>query len=510
MDKDLQDIEDLFYSALNDNEENPSPKAWGEVDNQLDKESVISIKKKYTSVKRIAILLLLLLGISVYELNKIYDRNNFAENKKPDSINQKKSTQSFDKISKETTGNVSGQPAGSNSWKNMPKGNETLPDSLNYQQELADEVYEKNNEKKYLKEKYLVQSSPSKKRIWKNQLVFDSSKKLSLTSEPFVRSAVKNENPADDNRSFADYNNNKEYQQIPYYKSLQNELAENMILESKDSIDIKNSYQLLITSEANIFNTGNSNVAENKKKNTETLSRFSITPFFSPDIAWYRLQDENVNNQAANAIDIERDEKHEFSSTYGVLADYRLNKQWGLQSGVTLSNINIITEPEIIYAQPDNSGNVKYRVNNSSGYGYILPSFSSKPGIGDSLYAFTSTHSLRYIGIPISVTYSFIKNKFTLGAKMGVSANFLTKAKLETSVEKGPDNSVEIVNNIHGLKKAYFSGLAGISIDFKINKRIALAFAPSMRFALIPINKNALVKSYPMSFGSSVGLKIEL
>ncbi len=232
MDENLHDIEDLFYSALNDNEENPSPKAWEEVDKRLDKESVVSIKKKYTSVKKVAILLLLLLGISVYELNKVYNRNNFAENKKPDSINQKKSTQSFDKISKETTGNVSGQPAGSNNRKDMPKGNGALPDSLNHQQKLTDDVYEKNNEKKYFKEKYLVQSSPSKNKSWKNQLVFNSSKKLSLTSEPSVRSGVKNENPADDNRSFADYNNNKEYQQIPYYKSLQNELAENMILEN--------------------------------------------------------------------------------------------------------------------------------------------------------------------------------------------------------------------------------------------------------------------------------------
>ena len=153
---------------------------------------------------------------------------------------------------------------------------------------------------------------------------------------------------------------------------------------------------------------------------------------------------------------------------------------------------------------------IKYRINTSSGYGFILPSYSANPVIGDSLYAFTSTHSLQYIGIPIAVTYSIAKSKFTFSARAGVSTNFLTKAKLEASVEKGFDNSIETVNNIQGLKKIYFSGLAVIGIDFQLSKKTALAFAPTMRFALNPINKNATVKSYPMTFGSSVGLKIEL
>ena len=211
-----------------------------------------------------------------------------------------------------------------------------------------------------------------------------------------------------------------------------------------------------------------------------------------------------------NANDIEGEEKHEFSSTYGALIDYKINKRWGVQSGITFSNTNINTEPEIIYAQPDNTGNIKYRINTSSGYGFILPSYSANPSIGDSLYAFTSTHLLRYVGIPLSATYSIVKGKFIFSAKAGASINFLTKGKIETTVEKGFDNSTETINNIQGLKKLYFTGLAGIGVDYKFTKRTSLAFVPTMRFALNSINKNAIVKSFPMSFGSSIGLKINL
>ena len=199
-----------------------------------------------------------------------------------------------------------------------------------------------------------------------------------------------------------------------------------------------------------------------------------------------------------------------FSATYGALIDYKLNNHWGLQSGLTLSSTNINTEPEIIYAQPDNTGDVKYRINTSSGYGFILPAYSANPAIGDSLYLVTSTHLLRYISIPLAATYSIAKSKFIFSAKAGTSINFLTKGKIETTVEKGADNSTETVNNIEGLKKLNISGLAAIGVDYTLTKRMSLAFAPTMRFALTSINKNAIVKSYPMSFGSSIGLKIGL
>lgn len=513
MDENLHNIEDLFHSALNDDEETPSQKSWEEIDKRLDKESVVSIKKKYTTLKRIAILLLLLLGISVYEMNRINNRNNLTENNKRASGNQNKSAQSQDKILRQTeavTAKKSGDLEKLNNSNNRV-GENRLPAALfdNGDQKTGNEDHASAYNKRDIHEKYTLEKSQSKNINQKNQSVFNSSKKVRLTSETFLKPKTNYNNPGEDNLSLTEHKNKREYQQISY-ESWQNTMVENMILESKKVVALKSSRTLLLTSAIKVADTGAGNAAHIKPNNNQRLSRFSIMAFFSPDIAWYHLQDENINSQSGNAIDIEQEETHEFSSTYGVLVDYKIKKHWGLQSGITLSNINIVTEPETIYAQPDNAGNVKYRINTSSGYGYILPSYSANPVVGDSLYAFTSTHSLRYIGIPMSVTWSFIKNKFTIGAQAGVSANFLTKARLETTVEKGFDNSVETVNNIQGLKKIYLSGLAGIDIDFKLNKKLSLAVAPTMRFALNSINKNSSVKSFPMSFGSSVGLKIEL
>ena len=96
MDENLHNIEDLFQSALDDNEETPSRNVWEAVDKRLDKDNIVSIKRKYTNIKRIAVLLLFLLAsfalFDVYKINNIRKGNGFAKtNDIADSSNQNKS-----------------------------------------------------------------------------------------------------------------------------------------------------------------------------------------------------------------------------------------------------------------------------------------------------------------------------------------------------------------------------------------------------------------------------------
>src|ERR1019366_634489 len=78
-------------------------------------------------------------------------------------------------------------------------------------------------------------------------------------------------------------------------------------------------------------------------------SVFSITPFFSPDFAWYHLQNDNVGLQPGSASQLEKEEKHEFSYTFGVLGGVSLNKHLALESGITVANTKISLEPQYIY-----------------------------------------------------------------------------------------------------------------------------------------------------------------
>lgn len=517
MDENLHNIEDLFQSALDDNEETPSRNVWEAVDKRLDKDNIVSIKRKYTNIKRIAVLLLFLLAsfalFDVYKINNIRKGNGFAKtNDTADSSNQNKSGTIADNTANSKNGANSAFTSDTNKTLVNGKGNVVPGNSaianknLPNNQTLPQPIYSPTS----LQKQKINAASNSGKDMSDQQTAFASGQKKKYTNKSAYRVKIKNATAIEDEESLVKNIDVQQDDKISELKGLKNISRAKIEFLSQDSIGTNKLNQVIGVSKIKITDTSNKTIAKLLKKKFNKPSRFSVTPFFSPDIAWYRLMDDNVSNQSDNASEFKKEENHEFSSTYGALVDYKINKHWGIQSGLTMANTNITVQPKTIYAQQDNTGIIKYRVNTSSGYGYVLPAFSANPVVGDSLYAFTSTHSLQYIGIPAAITYNIVKSKFKFNAMAGVAVNFLTRAKLETTVEKGFNNAVETVDNLQGLKKVYFSGVAGLGADYKLSNKTALTFAPTIRVALNAINKNAPVKSYPVSMGFVMGLKIGL
>jgi Outer membrane protein beta-barrel domain len=143
----------------------------------------------------------------------------------------------------------------------------------------------------------------------------------------------------------------------------------------------------------------------------------------APDYSAYRLVNDKQNIYD-NKNGIEKRERSDISSTIGVLLGYKVGNKITIQSGVTYSSSNISIDPTKVYAENDNSGKVKYRYNTSFGYGYLLPSFSASPIVGDSLFASGANHTLHYISIPIIVKYKLGNKKMTFHPGAGVSFNY--------------------------------------------------------------------------------------
>ncbi len=144
----------------------------------------------------------------------------------------------------------------------------------------------------------------------------------------------------------------------------------------------------------------------------------------------------------------------------------------------------------------------------SSGYGYLSPSFQLTPSFGDSIKVTAITNKLRYMGIPIAIKYSISKGKLKIEAVTGIAVNFLTMGKLETEIHRGPSNEIDIINKIEGLKSIYLNGLAGIGAEYKVTGKFSFILMPTARFALNPINKGAVVKTYPYSVGLAGGIRV--
>lgn len=537
MDENLHNIEKLFRDGLEDNEEVPSAQVWDGIDNVLNKDNIVSIKKSYTVLKRVAQLLLFLLsGLGIYEISS---RQNNQEIVNPNNNNSKT----------ETINNSSNHEKKSPYSKHSQKAIDSISvdneniviDSsvVNKNTSPHNPLFKQGNRITVENKTASDNTPPSSKRI----TTPDANADISIVNKDIPErkntANIRNNTIADNTiasgnkqkiGSKSSYKAKKDSpkitegnqqplvnnggidakQKLPLLRRLNPAPIDKINRSIKDSVETKKLVERIAINKIITSNNTINVVASNTKMKYAKPSRFSITPFFSPDIAWYRLQEDKPDNQPDNLAEIEKSEKHEFSSTFGALVNFNLNKYWSLQSGLTFSNTDITVEPKTIYAQSDNTGDVKYRINTSSGYGYVLPSFSSNPAVGDSLYAFTSTHTLQYVGIPVALKYNTTKGKFSFYVLAGVSTNFLTRGKIETSVEKGVDNETEVVDNLKGLKKNYFSGFTSLGVDYKLNKKMALSFAPTFRFALGSINQDAPVKSYPNTLGSALGLRIGL
>jgi hypothetical protein len=89
--------------------------------------------------------------------------------------------------------------------------------------------------------------------------------------------------------------------------------------------------------------------------------------------------------------------------------------------------------------------------------------------------------------------------------RQGISVNTLTKATLDVEVENSVDQAKETVNNLRGIREIYVSGITGMSLDYPITEKVAAVLNPIFRFALNSTERNATVKSYPMTFASVAG-----
>ena len=139
-----------------------------------------------------------------------------------------------------------------------------------------------------------------------------------------------------------------------------------------------------------------------------------------------------------------------------------------------------------------------------------MPSFSSSPAIGDSLYTRTSVHTLQFISIPVIARYKFVLKKFSLDPGIGIAFNFLTKASLTTEVNDDTNSESEVITKLNGLKKINYSFLFTSELQYQVSKKWSFIAAPYFKYALAPINNGSIVKTYPYNIGLGIGVMRQL
>ncbi len=515
MDKNLHNIEDLFKKGLEGNEESPSEEVWNAIDQSLEKANNLKFKRKYYSLKRAtAVLIVALALLSIY----ILKNQSQKQLEKPKKENITSNSQSLQK---------SNQPKSNNDTTENIKelaAENTLPKNENIESKKTTDVdivsAPKNASVRNHQLNKPAESLKSSSAIISNTVNISnkpaSNKKGNYAIKPAKKERnifiqpTKNKNK-ELSKNKPNVTNSEENDQIGFQlnKSLITPPPVNFV--PNENVTLNSIENLMDVTKISPY-TMPERITSNK---TSTIHfpkppRFTAGIFYSPNIPFSHLRDEDHHYGNPNSSEFEKKESGTYSYSFGLSVGYQLNYKWSLQSGVTLSTINMHLEPEKIYAERDDQGAVKYTINTSSGKGYILPSFSSNPRVGDSLFTQNIKHSLKYTAIPLSVKYNLTNGRFSANLLTGLSANILSTGKISTEVKRGNESELDKTHDIHGLKTLYFSGIAGIGMNYNFYRNLSLSFSPTINFAIDPINKNVPVKSYPGTINFQFSLKTSL
>jgi hypothetical protein len=511
MEKNLHTIDKLFTDGIEGQEEMPSQGVWDAIDNNLDKQNIIRIQKKYRNLKWLSLLLLLLLSTVIfYEIQTKTKNRDFNENNETGS--EKKPFQgnsiinpSNKSVDHNRLKQVDNGQAGLAAIKNLiapsgkANGNTITPVTLPalqskpataHKSSKSDGKPENVSEKKSLLEK--------SQKFTTNITIKNSVPEASIAAEAVISNlqtnAAANAYP------------------LPYLVNTFTGTVDPEVINKQTALSSPGKKMVLpVTENKSLISM------HQKTKQVKDIS-FSIIPFFAPQFTFNRIENDQHENRQPGSNGPRNDRETiktaepRGASSYmaGVITELSTGKKISFQGGIGFLYKSTAILPKKIYASPDNDGKVKYRFDCSSGYTYISPKTGAAPLVGDSATVSSSTNTLQYIGLPLAVKYNFALRKLIISPQLGTAANILVKQKIETELSNNGVKEAQTIHSIEGLKPVYFNGLAGISFEYGLGKHAAISVTPAGNFALSSINKNGVVKSYPNSFGISGGVKIKL
>jgi len=521
MSEDLQHIDDIFRDAIEPHTGPRSASVWEGLEARLDKDDAVTYKRRYIATRRIAITLFFLL-LCLF----IYDTNIKKTGLQQFTIQQNK-LPATDKVvnpGTKKTDDLSDPDKSLHSKKSFAKRLaplDRMSDTITVKNPtVAPENYlaEKNKSSFTINQKNKTQISKNDYSHWSSLLPNRNGQQSSASNELNNHSNPigKVQNKSTNATVFDKWNGEDKSQEnknkyfilptvlpavLPYNTKINTDLLtivtgngiSNATLELSDSLN-----QVI------------SRVQQQQKKKDNSFKPYwSITAIASPEWTQYNLENDlpdNVSNIQDEKTQIEQRENHEPSFSAGILATYQFKKHWAFQTGLIYSNTAISIDPQKIFAAKESNGQIAYKYNSSSGYAYVTPGFGLPPAVGDSLTTTTAQHNLQYISLPVILKYRLEKKKFSISPGVGITANFLTSAKIQTEVVDALNKEIVNISKLEGAKPFYLGLMAIADIQYKLNNKWSLNCMPSFRYALTPVTKNNVVKTYPYSFGIGFGM----
>ena len=505
MNEDLHSEDEPFKKAYEHSEESPSSNVWDNINAELDRQDAIYYRRRMITWKRVACLLLLLSGgYAVYKNFIIKNEVLLPVVYKSKSVKQDTQTIIYPSLHpknsftrQEDNGNSTTRKEDhdkQNIRHTIPFHRNHHPDNNNNTESLA--VIEVQHDKKIPESKLTIQQ------------------KISLSSSLAIKKGKPDSNHS--NRTFHNQTESLQISNFPVDATKNNSIVDNNNQQTETTIEGSHQHEMSLQKDKDsiVLNSTDSakhdlptsQLAKRIKVHPSFIPKWSFTPYLSADFTQYHLDDDD-NNPLEDKDDIEEREKHEFSFSGGILAKWQYCRKIAFKTGLIYSNIGIGIQPQTLHAEANSNQGIAYKFITSSGYAYVKPVFSSSPAAGDSISASVSQHHLQYVSVPLMMNYILSEGKhFSIQSGAGISANILLSTKVRTEIEDASDKEFVIINKLTGLRPVYTSFVADAQMEYSIGNHTSITLLPQFKYALNPITKNNVVKTYPYSFSLGAGI----
>jgi len=290
----------------------------------------------------------------------------------------------------------------------------------------------------------------------------------------------------------------------------------------KDSTAIKKDSVAITKSNSNVlFNdpfkrsVSESSVAIAFNRPVKGNGRWSLKAEITPVI-----NNQEQNNGSSNLLSSTPNYKPQKTSadntiSGGLVAGYKISKRLVVKSGFIYNNIRQTThnvdfsEANSLYYATGGAtlaSTPSGFVNLNRTLGNTQSDLISGSPVSSSYTKYSAANDLkqeiRFIEIPVHVTYKLIDKKLNVGLTGGISTNILVGNKAILSDKGESISSGETTN----MRNIVYSGAVGLEIGYELTDRITLTVEPRLKHFISSLSTNKSVNYKPSQMGIVTGL----
>ena len=315
-----------------------------------------------------------------------------------------------------------------------------------------------------------------------------------------------------------------------------------------------------------VISKDSSNIVSNKKDTTDSKmekvaaiksinklqpsltprKRFHASIYFSPtyvnahinkgdDDLW---KDENGEELYSNQYNIGKNEylktfyrnrlKGHFGYNFGADLGYNFNNQFAINVG-----INYFNSKQVFYEQNASYYELPINLNESSNNNALNGTITSYSLTGtsnintssvdfyaDSLsvpgqvvndtnyyrYEYRETIERKYLNIPITLSYRYIKNRWSFLIEGGICAAFVYKSNSEIYLNQ-LNTEKQWQKNTDAGRRFVFGTSIGMGMEYALNDKISLLCMPNFNYSISNINSENKFRVNPYAFRVSTGIR---